>query len=304
MVPGIAIQSESWLAAGPTGVAASARRVVVCGLLILCGGCGATKSYTATEQLLLSDAVDVTIAKLDFSALTGQKTYLDVTYLKTQRSTLLIDSDYVISAIRQQMVSAGVLLVENRDDADLIAEARMGALGLDGHSVSYGIPASNALATASSVFVNSPPIPAIPELSFARHESKVGAAKLAVFAYDRVSREPIWQSGIARSSSNAKDTWVLGVGPFQRGTIYDATRFAGDKLAAAELLDKPPKDIRKSAEYRDYRNRRVFPALFEEPEDGSAEGESAVTPASADEAVAAKGKVSDLPAKGKDSGSK
>ncbi|MCA9131043.1 MAG: hypothetical protein KDB22_28360, partial [Planctomycetales bacterium] len=68
---------------------------LVC-LLLALAGCGTTKSYTATEQLLLSDAVDATIAKLDCRPLTGQKVYLDVTYLKTQRTPLLVDADYVI----------------------------------------------------------------------------------------------------------------------------------------------------------------------------------------------------------------
>ncbi len=256
---------------------------LVVGLL----GCGTTKSYTATDQLLLSDAVDTTIAKLDFEPLAGQKVYLDITYLKTQRSAVLIDSDYVISAIRQQMVGAGVKLVENRDEADLIAEARLGALGLDSHSVTYGLPASNALSAASSVFVNAPVVPAIPEMSFARHESKSGAVKVAVFAYDRETREPLWQSGIARSDSNAKDTWVLGVGPFQKGTIYDKTRFAGDKLSTAELLSMEEDRQRKTQRYQRYRNGRVFPALFEDAGNdpgvtrATAEGDASEDPTSA-----------------------
>lgn len=240
----------------------SAGMLFVC-ILACFTGCGTTKSYTATDQLLLSDAVDTTISKLDFEPLKGQKVYLDVTYFKTQRSSVLVDSDYVISAIRQQMVSAGVKLVESRDEGDMIAEARIGALGLDSHAVTYGVPASNALATASSVFVNAPAVPSIPEMSFARRESKSGAVKVAVFAYDRETREPIWQSGIARSDSNAKDTWVLGVGPFQRGTIYSKTRFAGNKLNATEMLQLEEDNAKKTRRYDHYRNGRVFPALFE-----------------------------------------
>jgi regulator of extracellular matrix RemA (YlzA/DUF370 family) len=230
---------------------------------ILLTGCGSTKSYTATDQLLLSDAVDTTIAKLDFSPLRDQKVYLDITYLKTQRSQILIDSDYVISSIRQQMVGDGVKLVEGRDEADVIAEARLGALGLDGHTVTYGIPASNLLTTASAAFVNAPPVPALPEMSFGKYESKLGAAKIAVFAYKRETREPVWQSGIAQSSSNAKDTWVLGIGPFQRGSIHSDTKFAGDDIAATDLLKDPKEDIHEMEPYKDYKRSRVFPALFE-----------------------------------------
>lgn len=226
--------------------------------MLLFLGCGQTKSYTATEQLLLSDAVDTAVAKIDFAPMEGQKVYFDTTYLKTQRSPLLIDSDYVISSLRQQMVSSGVYLVENRDEADLIAEARMGALGLDGHSVVYGLPASNALSSASAIIPGAASIPAIPEISLARKENTLGAAKVAVFAYEKDSREPFWQSGIARSSSNAKDTWVFGVGPFQRGTIHKDTRFAGDRLAGTELIGGKTRDIRSSQAYASYLRSKIF----------------------------------------------
>ncbi len=226
--------------------------------ICMLAGCGSTKSYTATDQLLMSDAVDATISKLDFSPLAGKRVYLDATYLKTQKSTLLIDSDYVISSLRQQLVGAGVQLVESRDECDLVAEARMGALGLDGHNVTYGIPANSGLASASAALTSVPVLPIIPEISFARHEAKTGAAKLAVFAYDRITREPYWQSGIAKSSSNARDTWVLGVGPWQRGTIYDRTRFAGGALNGTDLLDSDDKSIRESAAYDAYRRSRLY----------------------------------------------
>lgn len=259
-------------------------------LLGLCVvGCGTTKSYTATEQLLMSDAVDATVAKIDFSPLADQRVYLDVSYLKTQKSPFLIDSDYVISSIRQQLVGAGVQLVEAREDADLIAEARIGALGMDGHNVTYGIPASNTLASASSVFANAPIIPAIPEVSLARHEAKSGAAKIAVFAYERESRQPFWQSGVSKSSSSARDTWVLGVGPWQRGTIYEGTRFAGSKLATAPLLDAPnPEDysdsnFRQSDAFAAYHQSRVFQSPVHQDANEDAP-ESLVVTASAEEA--------------------
>ena len=227
-------------------------------LVAALGGCGATKSYTATDQLLMSDAVDATVAKLDFSPLASKKVYLDSTYIKTQKGPLLIDADYVISSLRQQMVGAGVHIVESRDEAELVAEARLGALGLDGHNVIFGIPASNGLSAASAAITSVPIIPAIPEISFARHEAKSGAAKVAVFAYDRLTREPYWQSGIAKSASNANDTWLLGIGPWQKGTIYDRTRFAGSVVSGGEPMDAEDREIRKSAEFQAYRRSRLY----------------------------------------------
>lgn len=260
----------------------------VLGLLVACAGCGATQSKTATEQLLISDAVDATVSQLDFSPLTDKKVYLDATYIKTLKSPLLIDSDYVISSLRQQMVGAGVLLVENRNDADLVAEARIGALGLDGHNVTYGIPSSNALSSASQALSGSPILPSLPEVSLARHEAKSGAAKIAVFAYERESRERFWQSGVAKSSSSARDTWVLGVGPWQKGSIYERTRFAGSEIDSSHLVPSNSKDhdadIRKSPAFASYLTKRIFARKDKSVSDaaGSDADSSMVVPASAE----------------------
>lgn len=229
----------------------------------------------------MSDAVDATVAKLDFTPLMNQKVYLDATYIKTVRSPLLIDSDYVISSLRQQMMSAGVQLTESREEADIVAEARMGALGLDGHQVTYGLPASNALSQATNAIGGAPLLPSMPEIAIARHEAKSGAAKLAVFAYDRVTRQPYWQSGIAKSSSTAEDTWVLGVGPWQSGTIYEGTRFAGSSVNKKTLLGngllgkKEEAKFRASDRFASYYSSKEFDVAVSRSESEQSEQENA-----------------------------
>ncbi|XZE43081.1 DUF6655 family protein [Pirellulaceae bacterium SH467] len=211
---------------------------MISGLFLVLVGCGTTKSFTATEQLLMSDAVDSTISKMDFRPLSGHKVFLDVTYVSAAGKVIpgvplpanLVTSDYIISGLRQQMTAAGCMLVDSRDAAEIICEARCGALGTDGHSVIYGMPANNIFANASNVIPGSPQLPTIPEISVAKREMKSAAAKVSVFAYDRETREPIWQSGIAQAGSSARDTWILGVGPLQYGTIYGGTRFAGKRI--------------------------------------------------------------------------
>lgn len=250
----------------------------ICWCPVALVGCGATKSYIATDQLLMSDAVDATVAKLDFSPLKGENVYLDATYIKTMRSPLLVDSDYVISSLRQQMVASGVMLAESRDEADIIAEARLGALGLDGHNVSYGIPASSTLSSATGLFANAPPVPTIPEISLARHEAKSGAAKIAVFAYEKATKKPVWQSGIARSKSSARDTWVLGAGPWQRGTIYEGTQFAGKKfLEGLTTKEESSSRFRMTDEYTTY----VGPRMYDEKTESEADKETLVADAEA-----------------------
>ena len=228
-------------------------------------GCGATKSFTATEQLLMSDAVDSTITKMDFRALSGQKIFLDTTYVAAAGKVIpgvpmpanLVTSDYIISALRQQLTAAGCMLVDNREAAELVCEARCGALGTDGHSVTYGLPANNFLSTATAVLPGTPMLPSIPEISVAKREMKSAAAKIAVFAYDRETREPVWQSGIAQAGSSARDTWVLGIGPLQQGSIYGGSRFAGKKFRPSAMATDQS-STSQLANGIDYRRRFLF----------------------------------------------
>ncbi len=209
----------------------SPTHALLIGFILASIGCGTTKTYMATEQLLMSNAVDATIAKMNFSALTGRKVYLDTNSINKARipgQSLIVDANYMLSALRQQMVADGVLLVEKMTDAEIVAEPRIGALGIDAHDLIYGIPASNSISTMGSAVTGNSLIPPIPEIALARREDKLGAAKIAVFAYDRQTREPFWQSGIAQSNSNSKATWIFGVGPFQQGTIHEGTQFAGE----------------------------------------------------------------------------
>jgi hypothetical protein len=200
-------------------------------------GCGTTKGRVATEQLVASDAVDHAIMSMDFRPLSGKTVYLDTTYLKVVKTVGFVNADYVISALRQQMIAADCRLQEKQEDAEIIVEARVGTLGSDSNEVVYGIPASNALSSAAALVPNAPIIPQLPEISLARKEAQYGAAKLAVFAYERESRQPYWQSGTSQARSTSQDVWIFGAGPFQRGTIVEGVQFAGSKLHLPKILD-------------------------------------------------------------------
>jgi hypothetical protein len=195
-------------------------------------GCGSIESRDATQQLLLSNAIDRSIASIDFHPLAGKKVFLDTQYAKNVKTVGFVNSEYVISSLRQQMIASRCLLQESMAEADLIVEARIGTLGADDHEVTYGLPAANGLGSASSIVTQLPALPSIPEISVAKKRDQTAAAKIGLFAYDRQTREPYWQSGLSQTKSTAKDIWVLGAGPFQQGTIYDRTQFAGADLPA------------------------------------------------------------------------
>ncbi len=189
-------------------------------------GCGTTNwsdtPRTATEQLLISDAIDRAISRIDLRALAGKEVYLDAAPI--QRAT---DSSYLVSTLRQHMLASGCILRDDREEADYVVETRAGAVGTDRSELLFGVPA-----TKIPQVVPVPGVPnSIPEFKLATRTEQRAVAKIALFAYNRHTGRPVWQSGIIPVESKAKDIWVLGAGPFQQGTIYDGTSFAGDRLS-------------------------------------------------------------------------
>jgi hypothetical protein len=185
----------------------------------------------------MSDAVDQAISQIDFKYLSGKKVFVDTLYLHSVKGVGFVNSEYIISSLRQQLTAAQCMIQDTRESADVIVEPRVGALGTDGHEVVYGIPQAGSITSAASILSNSP-IPPIPEVSVGKSNALSGIAKVIVFAYDRETREPVWQSGIAKAESTSSNTWFLGAGPFQKGSIYEGMRFAGQQLPPPPHFDR------------------------------------------------------------------
>ncbi|MEZ6128751.1 MAG: DUF6655 family protein [Planctomycetaceae bacterium] len=217
-------------------------------LLLVAAGCGTTQQRLGTEQLLLSDSVDHSVDQIDCSALSGRKVYLDTTYINLVKGIAFVNYDYNISALRHKLTVSGCLVQENKTDAEYIVEARVGALGTDSLEVTYGLPASNALGQAASLMTSVPAAPTIPEISVGKRNAALSTSKIVMYAYHRESGTPVWQSGSSISKTDAKDTWVLGAGPLQRGSIYNGATFAGIKLKGPFFSKKkdPPSRTRRT----------------------------------------------------------
>jgi hypothetical protein len=132
--------------------------------LTLALGCGINKSRLATEQIVVSDAVDKTVAMMDFSPLSGKSVYFDTQYLDGVNMGANGNIKYVISSLRQQMMAYDVRLQEKADTAEFIVEARVGVLANDGYEVTYGIPGGAAAVSATALLATPMPPPQIPEL--------------------------------------------------------------------------------------------------------------------------------------------
>ncbi|HEV3262518.1 MAG TPA: DUF6655 family protein [Gemmataceae bacterium] len=200
-----------------------ASRLALAGVLGLAIGCGTTRMTdtlrTATEQLLVSNAIDQAVSELDFRELSGKTVYFDPQYLDG-----VVDRGYLVSSLRQQLLASGCVLQDDRTKASYVVEVRSGGVGTDRHALLVGIPQMNV-----PTFVPGQPSQ-IPEIPFAKKTDQEGVAKIAVFAYNRDTGQPVWQSGVVRAVSTSKDTWFLGAGPFQAGSIRQGTEFAGEPI--------------------------------------------------------------------------
>lgn len=221
------------------------RSVTIALILLVFAGCGTTRwtdtSRTATEQMLVSDAIDRAVSRIDFKPMHGQSVYLDTTYLGA-----VTDKDYLISTLRQHMLASGCVMELAKEQAEFVVEARAGAVGTDRHDVLYGIPALN-LPVAP---VQGAPT-ATPEIALARRTDQKGVAKVAVFAYHRESGRPVWQSGVDTIASKAQNSWWFGIGPLQKGTIYDKAQFAGRDVRFpyfAKKKKEEPRTVRVTRE--------------------------------------------------------
>jgi hypothetical protein len=208
--------------------------ILVAVALVDCAGCGTTRSTdttrTATEQLLISDAIDRAVQSMNLQTLAGQTVYLDDSKLSDT-----VDRNYYISTLRQQLLASGCELRDTRDEAEFVVEARAGAIGTDRNDLLFGLPSMNV----PQIPLVQPVPAAIPEIPIAKRKDQRGVAKIAVFAYHRATGTPVWQSGIVRQESSANDVWIFGAGPFQRGTIYDGTTFAGNTIGS-DIGDDAP----------------------------------------------------------------
>jgi hypothetical protein len=262
-------------------MASSRRKVRASALLVIWlsvyTGCGTTRSSdtnrTATEQLLISDAIDRAVQSIHLKSLAGQSVYLDDSRLGD-----VVDRNYLVSTLRQHLLASGCALRAERDQADFVVEARAGAIGTDRNDLLFGVPSMNV----PQIMPVQPVAAAIPEVPLAKRRDQRGIAKIAVFAYHRETGMPVWQSGIAHQESSANDVWILGAGPFQRGTIYDGTAFAGNSIRgddaqahernsrhpsmdlARERVFTPPQQLAKKSP-PERADSGVVPAVHEEP---------------------------------------
>lgn len=162
----------------------------LCGLLLTVGpllaGCSLGRktdtARTAIEQLLLSTAADRALGGVECKELKGRKVFLDVSNLEAY------DKGYVIGSLRDQLGECGVRLVADAKEADVILEARSGALAIDGSEFLLGIPSLPIPVPGAGVLQT-------PELAFFKKVNQQGVAKFAMNSRDKQTGKQVHSTG-------------------------------------------------------------------------------------------------------------
>lgn len=177
------------------------------GLLALGAGCATTKTSntarTATEQMLLSSAIDRALGNVTFDQLQGRRVFIDDRYLDA------VDKGYLVGTLRHRALAAGATLATDAEDADVVVEVRSGGVGTDTEESFVGVPSVGVPGMAIS----------IPDIKLMSRARQLGTAKIGLVAYDPRTGAAVGLGGQSTALATNDNTYVLGVGPFRRGQL-------------------------------------------------------------------------------------
>lgn len=169
-------------------------------------GCSTTKqsntARTAREKLLISNAVDTALMKVDFKALDGSKVFLEEKYLECT------DKGYLVSSIRHRVMINGGHIVGKPEDADVVLELRNGGIGTDMADSYVGIPE-----------IVLPGMLALPQVKFMNRTNQTAVAKVGLVAYDAKTQEILGNGGVSSALSDDNNWFVMVLGPYQNGSV-------------------------------------------------------------------------------------
>jgi hypothetical protein len=135
-------------------------------------------SQTATEQLLISTAVDHAVIQLNPTIPAGTKVFVDAQFVDSAPGDAALYSKYAIASIRDLLLRRGIRLTDDRKGADMVAELRTGGQSIDHHNFLFGIPAIPVPIPLAGTIET-------PKLALFERDKQTGIAKLAITAYDK-----------------------------------------------------------------------------------------------------------------------
>jgi hypothetical protein len=182
-------------------------RLALSGLVLAtAAGCATDRQtdppQTATEQLLVTNAVDQAVERLKLVFPPDSKLFLDQQFYDADNG---VRPKYAVAAVREQLLRLGAHLVDDRKSADVVVELRAGAESIDYHTFLIGIPSFPVPIPLTGVLQ-------FPELAFFKIDRQTGVAKLALTAYTPKDGALLSASGLQYGQAYRKKVVVLLVG--------------------------------------------------------------------------------------------
>ncbi|MDB5978676.1 MAG: hypothetical protein JWR07_5436 [Nevskia sp.] len=174
-------------------------------LLLSIAGCATYRQTdpprTATEELLVSTAVDHAVDQIKLPLPADSKVFVDTQYYDTDGVVL---PKYTIAAVHDQLLRQGAHLMSDRKDADVVVELRSGAQSIDYSTFLIGIPSFPL------------PIPfagtlTFPEIAFFKITRQIGVSKLALTGFTQKEGGLVASSGPEYGQSQRKTVMALFV---------------------------------------------------------------------------------------------
>lgn len=187
-------------------------------VLLAFSGCTTARqsntARTAREQLLISNAVDQALSKVDFASFQGQRVLVDEKYLDCT------DKGYVVGSIRHRLMLNGATIAAKPEEADVVMELRSGAVGTDDADSYLGIPQ-----------IVLPGMLTLPEVKLVTRTRQSALAKIGLVAYDAKSHQLLGAGGVSSSQSDDNNLFVMGIGPFQSGSAREELKNTTSRYA-------------------------------------------------------------------------
>jgi hypothetical protein len=181
-----------------------ARLLAPCGVLLLTGitACATERQtdtpVTATEELLLSKAVDRSAGNLKLTFPADNRVFLDTQYYDTDNT---VHPKYAIAAVRDQLLRSGAHIVDDRKDADTIVEMRSAVQSIDRSNFLIGIPSFPLPVPLAGTLE-------FPEIAFFKIDRQTGISSLALTAYDQKQGTLVAATDNERGESHIRK-WVV-----------------------------------------------------------------------------------------------
>ena len=181
--------------------------------LCLLAGCTSERltepAETATEQLLVSTAVDHAVARLRPPIAAGAKVFVDTQYFDMGAADAILPK-YTLGAVRDLILHKGGRLVADRKSADLVVELRNGAQSIDHDSHLIGIPAIPIPIPLAGTLTT-------PELALYKHDKQIGVSKIALTVFSAKTGALVGSTGATYGASSDTEwtamlfyTWETG----------------------------------------------------------------------------------------------